>query len=132
MITMLNDSLASALAKINNAERVGKKETSIAPASKMVKYVLTILNEQRYLGAFEEAANEQGGLLKINLLGNINNLGAIKPRFSSKKHQFEKWEKRYLPAKGFGIIIVSTPLGLMTHAQAKEKNVGGRLIAYCY
>ena len=44
----------------------------------------------------------------------------------------EKFEKRYLPAKGFGLIIVSTSKGLMTHVDAEEKNIGGKMIAYCY
>jgi small subunit ribosomal protein S8 len=47
-------------------------------------------------------------------------------------HEFDKFEKRYLPARGFGIIIVSTNKGIMTLEEAKEKRIGGRLLAYCY
>jgi len=98
----------------------------------MIKMVFTIMNEQGYLGSFEEVNDGKGGVLKVYLLGNINKCGVIKPRFSTTKHEFEKWEKRYLPAKDFGIIVVSTPQGLMTHYSAKEKQSGGKLIAYCY
>ena len=41
-------------------------------------------------------------------------------------HDFEKFEKRYLPAKNFGILIVTTPEGIMTHYEAKERGIGGR------
>ena len=58
--------------------------------------------------------------------------GAIKPRFSVKIREMERYEARYLPAKDFGIIIVSTPSGVMTHKQAKEALTGGKLIAYIY
>ncbi|MDZ4226799.1 MAG: 30S ribosomal protein S8, partial [Candidatus Pacearchaeota archaeon] len=58
--------------------------------------------------------------------------GVVKPRFPVKLDEFEKFEKRYLPAKNFGIIIVSTSNGIMTHIEAKEKKLGGRLIAYIY
>ncbi len=129
---MLNDPLAAALAKMFNAERVGKREVVVRPASKMIKTVLTILNDNNYVGSFEETTNDKGGCLRVNLIGNINKCGVIKPRFSSKHNAFEKWEKRYLPAKGFGIILVSTPQGVMTHSQAKENKTGGKLIAYCY
>ena len=129
---MLNDPLAAALAKIFNAEKVGKREVLLKPASKMIKKVLTLMNDYNYLGVFEEVENGKGGELKVNLLGNINKCGVIKPRFSTQKKDFEKWEKRYLPAKDFGIILVSTPKGIMTHNQAKEKNTGGKLLAYCY
>src|SRR3989344_1436358 len=125
---MLNDPLAAAMTKILNAERVGKREVSVKPASKIFKRVLTIMNDLRYIGSFEEIADGKGGQIKINLLGSINKCGVIKPRFASKNTEFEKWEKRYLPAKDFGIIVVSTPLGIMTHIEAKEKNTGGRLL----
>lgn len=127
---MLNDTLAAALAKIINAEKVGKREVIVKPASKMIKKVLSIMNENNYVGHFEEV--EEGKSLKINLLGNLNKCGVIKPRFSSKMTEIEKWEKRYLPAKDFGIILISTSQGVVTHNEAKEKNTGGKLLAYCY
>tara|TARA_Y100000310_G_C20681443_1_gene816182 strand:- start:1887 stop:2276 length:390 start_codon:yes stop_codon:yes gene_type:complete len=129
---MQNDPLAAALAKISNAEKVGKREVLLKPASKMIKTVLTLMNDHNYLGSFEVDENGKGGELKVNLLGNINKCGVIKPRFSTQKKNIEKWEKRYLPAKDFGIILVSTPKGIMTHNEAKEKNTGGKLLAYCY
>jgi len=129
---MLNDPLAAALCKILNAEKVGKREVLIKPASAIMKKVLTIMNEQNLVGGFELVEDGKGGIIKLNLLGNINKCGVIKPRFSTKKLGYEKWEKRYLPAKDFGIIIVSTPKGVMTHIEAKEKGFGGKLLAYCY
>lgn len=129
---MLNDPLAAALSKIFNAERVGQRDVMVRPASVMLKRVLSLLKEHHYLGSFDETKDDQGGLLKVNLLGSINKCGVIKPRFSSKYTEFEKWEKRYLPAKDFGLIIVSTPQGILTHYEAKEKKIGGRLIAFCY
>jgi small subunit ribosomal protein S8 len=129
---MLNDPLAAALGKVINAERVGKREVLIKPASKMIKKILTIMNDHNFIGSFEEIEDGRGNVLKVNLLGNINKCGVIKPRFSSKNDMYEKWEKRYLPAKDFGIILVSTPQGILTHTSAKEKGTGGKLLAYCY
>ncbi len=129
---MQNDPLAATLAKILNAERVGKREVLIKPASKMIKKILTIMNEHHYIGSFEEIDDGKGGVLKINLLGNINKCGVVKPRFSTKKNGYEKWEKRYLPAKDFGLLLVSTPKGVLTHNEAKTQETGGKLLAYCY
>jgi len=126
---MLNDPLAAVMTKIINAERIGRREV-VVPASKMIKKILTIMNDNNYVGSFDEIDDGKG--LKVNLLGNVNKCGVIKPRFSTKKNQLEKWEKRYLPAKDFGIIFVSTPQGVVTHNEAKEKNTGGKLLAYCY
>ena len=129
---MLNDPLAAALTKILNAEKVGKREVVIKPASKMIKRTLALMNEHKFIGEFEEVDDGKGGLLKVNLLGSINKCGVIKPRFSTKRNGFEKWEKRYLPANDFGIILVSTPKGVITHNEAKKEGTGGKLLAYCY
>ncbi len=129
---MLKDSLAIALSNILGAEKIGRNEAIIKPSSKLIKEVLSLLNANGYAGTFEELTAARGGVLKVNLLGNINKCGVVKPRFSVNKYGFEKFEKRYLPAKGMGLIIVSTQKGLITHEEAKAKGTGGRLIAYCY
>jgi small subunit ribosomal protein S8 len=129
---MLKDSLAIALSNILGASKIGRNEAIVKPASKLIKEVLNLLNVNGYLGTFEEITAARGGVLKVNLIGSINKCGVVKPRFSIKKDGFEKFEKRYLPAKGMGLIIVSTQDGLITHEEAKAKGTGGRLIAYCY
>ncbi|MGV8150991.1 MAG: 30S ribosomal protein S8 [Candidatus Woesearchaeota archaeon] len=129
---MLNDPLANVLSYINNHERIGRKEITVANNSKVIRKILDILNSNNYVGTYEEIEDGKGTLLKINLLGNVNKIGVIKPRFNVKKDEYEKFEKRYLPAKDFGIIIVSTSKGMMTHNDAKTQGLGGRLICYCY
>lgn len=129
---MLNDPLANVLSYINNHERLGRKEILVENNSKVIRTVLDILNKHNYLGTYTEVDAGKSKLLKISLLGNINKIGVIKPRFNVKKTDYEKFEKRYLPAKDFGVLIVSTSKGMMTHNEAKEKGLGGRLICYCY
>jgi len=129
---MLNDPLANILSKILNAEKLGKQQCIVKPSSKIIKKVLDILNEKGFLGSYEEIEDGRGKVLTIELLGRINKCNVIKPRYAIKKEEFEKFEKRYLPAKDFGIILVSTPFGIITHTEAKEKNTGGILLAYCY
>ncbi len=128
----MNDPLASTLSSILNAEKVGKKICVVKPASNVIKTVLQILKDNSYIGDFEVVKDNKGDLLKINLIGRINKTGVIKPRFSLEKDEFEKFEKRFLPAKDFGLIIISTSKGIMTHYTAKEKNLGGVLLSYCY
>jgi small subunit ribosomal protein S8 len=129
---VMNDPIAAALSSILNHERIGRKTCLVHPSSKLMLDVFRIMNENGFLGSAEPVTERKGGWLRANLLGSLNACGVIKPRFAVRKDGFEKFEKRYLPAKDVGIIIVSTPKGLMTHLEAKEKGYGGRLIAYCY
>ena len=126
------DSLANALSKILNQDKASKRICWIRPGSKIVKEILTILNAHQFVGEFKEISDTKGTYLKLNLLGNINKCGIIKPHFNVKKDGFEKFEMRYLPARNIGIIIVSTPQGIMTHTEAKSKGIGGKILAYCY
>ena len=128
----LNDPLSNALSSINNAEKFGKKICLIKPISKIIKRVLDVMNDNMYIGQYEEIEDGKGNVLQINLLNKINKCGTIKPRHAIQAKEFEKWEKRYLPSKDFGILIISTSKGLMTHKDAKNKNLGGKLVSYCY
>lgn len=128
----LNDPLANALSLILIHERLGKKESTIRPSSKIIKRVLQVMKDNNYVGGFQEAKEGGCNVIKLNLLGNINKCGVIKPRYNVKKDEFEKFEARYLLARDLGILIVSTPLGIITHKEVKKKNIGGRLLAYCY
>ncbi len=129
---MLHDPLANALSHILNNQRGGKRECLLRPTSKIIAQVVEILHNHGYLGSWKIIQSIKGNTMELNLLGTVNSCGAIKPRYSVKRNGFEKFEKRYLPAKDFGVLIVSTPKGLMTHQEAKEKGLGGTLIAYCY
>jgi small subunit ribosomal protein S8 len=126
------DPLANALNHLSNCERVGKKVAYIKPASKLIGRVLKVMQDYGYVGEFEFIEDGRAGIFKVELIGKINKCGAIKPRFPVKKLGYEKFEKRYLPARDFGILIVSTTQGVMSHEEAKKKGLGGRLLAYVY
>jgi small subunit ribosomal protein S8 len=71
-------------------------------------------------------------MFRVKLLGRINRCGVIKPRFATKAIELEKWEKRYLPARNFGVLILSTSKGVMAHSDARAQSIGGQLLAYVY
>ncbi len=129
---MSKDILANALSSIKNHEEVRKKEVLIEPASSLIGDVLEVMKNEDYIEDFDFIEDGKSGKFRVELKGNINKCGVIKPRFSVRHDEFEKWEKRYLPAAGYGILAVSTSRGVMSHGEAKESGVGGRLIAFVY
>ena len=126
-----HDPLADVFYIIYNTEKVGH-ETCLVPASDLIKNVLIVMQRTGYIGGFEHIEDGRGGRIRIELIGKVNYAKIIKPRFSIGVKEFEKWESRYLPAKGVGVIILSTPKGIMTHLEAKEQRIGGRLLGYIY
>ncbi len=128
---MRHDTLADVMITIKNAERVGKMEC-ITPASNLVKEVLKVMQKQKYIGVFEFIDDGKSGKFKIELKNLVNKCNVIKPRYSVKSDEFENFEKRFLPAKGFGTLILTTNKGVMTHEEAKKQHLGGKLLAYVF
>ncbi len=128
----LNDPLANVLSAIQNATVRGRHEITTKNNSSLIRRVLDLMKEGGYIDGYELIPDSKGDLLRVRLNGSINKTGVIKPRYQIKHQSFERFEKRFLPARGFGLIIVSTNKGLMTHVQAREQNLGGTLISYVY
>ncbi len=128
----LMDPLADALSTIQNNEERRKRECIIKPASKLIGHVLRVMQEKGYVGAFEFIDDGRAGKLIVQLLGRINKCGVIKPRFSVKASKLEDWEKRFLPGKDFGMLVLTTPKGILAQNEAKKLNTGGKLLAYIY
>ena len=128
----LNDPLANVLSHVLLEEKNGKRAVTVKNNSKIIREVLTLLKEHGYLGEFKVEADGKSGSIQINLIGAINQIGVIKPRYSVKSTDFKRFEKRYLLAFGFGFLIVSTNKGIMTQEDAAKQNLGGKLLAYVY
>ena len=128
----VNDPLANVLSHIRIEDKKGSRQITVKNNSKMIKSVLSILKSNNYLGEVKEKDDGKAGHLEISLLGKINKIGVIKPRYNLGAADYKKFEKRYLPAFGFGFLVVSTSKGMMTQEEAIKQNLGGRLIAYVY
>lgn len=128
---MRHDIISDVLSSIKNGDKYGKKYV-VTPSSRLIKNVLLILQSHNYIGDFEFIDDKKGGKFKIQLLGKVNDCNSVRPRYYVRKDEYEKYEKRLLPAVGFGFLIVSTTKGVMIHTDAKEKRLGGILLGYIY
>lgn len=126
------DTLTNGLTTIKNNELRNKRECIISPASKLLGQVLRIMQLNGYIGEFEFIDDGRQGKFKVQLMGRINKCGSVKPRFPVKVGNFEEWEKKFLPSRNVGIMVVSTSKGVIAHREAIEKNIGGRLLAFVY
>lgn len=126
---MSHDVVADGLNLIKNAKNANKKEIVIDRISNLFIEVLKIMKQEGAIKKFKINSKEKS--VEI-ILGEIAQCKAIKPRFTINVKQIEKYQKRYLPARNIGTMVISTNKGLLTHREAKEENSGGCLIAYFY
>ena len=126
---MSQDIVSDALNQMMNSKKAGKSIVEIKRYSKFLISVLALAKLKNYIKDYKISDDKK--TLKIEI-AKLNKCSAIKPRFTVSIEEIEKYEKRYLPAKNFGILMLSTSQGLMTNQTAKEKKIGGSLIAFMY
>lgn len=124
--------LANLFSTMYNNELRNKKECLVIPASKLAQEVLRVMQKAKYIGEFEYIDDGITGKLRVQLLGRINKCGVITPRYPVRADAFYEWERRFLPAVNVGILVVSTSQGVMSHTEAIQKGLGGRLLGFVY
>lgn len=133
MVTM--DPVSNALSTLVNCEMRRHREAVIWPASKLIAMILRVMQKQGYVGEFEYIDDGRWGKIKVQLLGRINRAGAIKPRQPityDELRQMPYWLREYLPSRDIGILVLSTPKGVISHRDALDMRIGGILLAYVY
>ena len=123
---MSKDIVSDVLNEIMNAKKAGKTSIIFKKSSKLLIKLLEMMKVYGYID-YEIKENR----ILVNMK-DITECKTIKPRYSVDKKSIEKYVWRFLPARNFGYVIISTSKGLMTHREAQENKIGGSLIAYFY
>jgi len=123
---MSQDIVADGLNQIMNAKKARKSEVVLAKHSKILRKVLDLAKDAGYLDYSVE-----GNKLKVKI-DDVNEIRAIKPRYTVNVKMINSYVRRFLPARNFGFVVVSTSKGIMKHDEAEEQNIGGCLLAYMY
>jgi small subunit ribosomal protein S8 len=131
---MLTDPIADYLTRIRNALRADLPEVEI-PASRLKKEMSRILVEQGYITGFDLEPTAVGESIKIQLKYTDDR----DPVISGLKRISRPGRRRYVGGDrvpkvqgGMGTAIISTSTGVMTGHEAREKGVGGEVVAYVW
>jgi len=123
---MSQDIVADGLNVIMNAKKARKTKVVLQKHSKLLRHILDLAKEGGLLDY-----EVDGTKLKVEIK-DLNMIRSIKPRYTVKNDRINFYVRRYLPAKDFGFVVVSTNQGLKKHMEAEEENLGGCLMAYMY
>jgi len=126
---MSQDVVADALNMMRNVVKARKETLEIKRISGLLIEILKIMKQKGAIKRYKIDSKKKTAEVDI---GKMFECRAIKPRFTVKKDQIEKYRRRFLPARDIGTIIISTNKGLITHEEALEEGIGGSLIAYFY
>lgn len=120
------DPITDMLNRIRNAQAVLHKTVSI-PFSKIKYEIAKILEKQEFVKKIEKKGRTPKRFIEITL--------KYPTVISGLKRVSKPGQRIYTPAKkikgskgGYGILIISTPKGLMTDKEARKKKLGGEII----
>ena len=126
----MTDPLGDMLTRIRNGQSA-KKDSILTPASKLRANVLDVLQREGYIRGYseEELAGQKGLRIELKYFEGqpaIQHLARV-----SKPGRRVYSGAQELPhiRNGLGTVIVSTPRGVLSDAEAREQNVGGEVLA---
>ena len=131
---VLTDPIADFLTRIRNAN-MAKHDSVEIPASNIKKSLSEILKQEGFIRDYEVTEDGKQGVIKVFLKYGPNGERVI----SGLKRISKPGLRNYVSAdnlpkvlNGLGIAIVSTSAGILTDKEAREKHIGGEVIAYVW
>ncbi|MFA7715924.1 30S ribosomal protein S8 [Lactobacillus acidophilus] len=131
---VMTDPIADYLTRIKNAN-MAKHDSVEIPASNIKKSISEILKREGFIRDYEVADDNKQGVIKVFLKYGPNGERVI----SGLKRISKPGLRNYVSAEdlpkvlnGLGIAIVSTSAGVITDKEARQKNVGGEVVAYVW
>ncbi len=131
---MLNDPISDYLTRIRNALGAGHDDVQI-PASRLKEEMSRILKEQGYIRDFARVPAKVGEEIEIRLKYTEDR----RPVIAGLERISRPGRRRYVDHTevprvygGTGTAIISTSAGVMTGHEAKQRGVGGEVVAYVW
>lgn len=125
-IIMVTDPISDFIIQLQNASRVRKARVSL-PFSKMKESIAKVLEREGYVA---DVAAKKDGPLTLSLIYK-NDRPAINgvKRISKPSRRMYLGTRGIRPVKaGHGLLMLSTPGGIMTGKEAREKRLGGEVL----
>ena len=126
----MSDPIADMLTRIRNAQSINKEQVSI-PSSNLKSAIASVMKDEGYITSFSIEGEESANKTLVIKLKYFDNQPVIE-----SLDRISKPSMRYYAGKddmpsvmnGLGIVIVSTPKGVMSGQAAKAQNIGGEVL----
>jgi small subunit ribosomal protein S8 len=133
---VVTDPIADMLTRIRNGIMVKHKST-VMPSSKMREAVAKILKEEGFIEDYKVISQSPQNVLQIDL--KYTKERHPKPVITGITRVSKPGRRVYTQRKdipwvksGLGIVILSTPKGVMTGQTARRLNLGGEVLCYAW
>ena len=132
---MVNDRIADMLTRIRNANQMKYDNVEVL-GSKMVEDICKILKTEGYISDYKVNKNDNGDTITLGLKYSEGKkervITGLKRISKPGLRVYAKHDELPRVLNGLGIAIISTSEGLLTDKVAREKHLGGEVLAYIW
>lgn len=127
---MVKDSISDLIIKIKNGSNAGLSSVTV-PYSNTIMSIVEVLEKEGFVASPIKKGKKVSKVIEIPLVYDENKRARV-----SGVERVSKFSKRLYagfrdirPVKsGYGRMIITTPQGIMTDAEAKKSKLGGELL----
>ncbi|WP_025028093.1 30S ribosomal protein S8 [Caldalkalibacillus mannanilyticus] len=131
---VMTDPIADMLTRIRNANAVRHEKLEV-PASNIKKEIAGILKQEGFIRDAEFIDDNKQGIIRIFLKYGSNNERVITGLKRISKPGLRVYAKNNEVPRvlgGLGVALISTSQGVVTDKEARQKKVGGEVLAYIW
>ncbi|HAT68159.1 MAG: 30S ribosomal protein S8 [Candidatus Yonathbacteria bacterium RIFOXYC2_FULL_47_9] len=125
----MHDPIADMLISIKNAGNAGKS-TAVVPFSKMKETIAVVLFQNGFIASYAKKGKKVVKTLEIGIAfdGKAPRVVNVARVSKPSKRVYLKADEIKLVKNGYGLLVISTPKGVMTGAEARKAQVGGEAL----
>jgi small subunit ribosomal protein S8 len=131
---MVTDPISDYLTRVRNGIAAQHAEVEV-PASRLKKEMSRILAEQGYINDYVVEPTRVGEAIRIRLKytdGRASVITGLKRVSRPGRRRYVTHEEIPRVMGGMGTAILSTSVGVMTGHEARQRGVGGEVVAYVW
>ncbi|TDM12857.1 30S ribosomal protein S8 [Macrococcus lamae] len=130
----MSDPIADMLTRVRNANMVRHEKLEV-PASNIKKEIAEILKREGFLKSVEYIEDDKQGVIRMFLKYGSNNervITGLKRISKPGLRVYAKADELPRVLNGLGVALVSTSEGVLTDKEARQRNIGGEVLAYIW
>jgi small subunit ribosomal protein S8 len=123
------DPLSNMIVAIKNAGTAGHDSVSV-PHSKMKESIASVLEKEGFIKGFSKKMHKGKPMLDISLFveGRQPKIKGVKRVSKTSKRIYKKSSELRPVRSGYGLMIITTPEGVMSALDAKRAKLGGEVL----
>ncbi len=129
----MNNQASDLPIRIKNGYLAQKQSVTVDNAN-MTRIILELLKAEGYIGSYEVKGEGTKSYIEVDLLykNRMPALSGVKIISKPGRRVYESARAIKPVLGGLGVAIISTPAGMLTDKQAREKKVGGEVLFYMW